>query len=351
RLLTEVLSRLRECCLLESIVHRHMASRTDSRPAASISNRQSAVHSSRLRTATRALQYPRFRIYFIGMFVSFVGTWMQTVAQSWLVYRLTGSAFLLGLPGFAGQIPALLVAPFGGVLADRHDRRFIIIATQAFSMVQAVALAVLTLTGHVTVEAVIALALLLGVIGAFDMPARQSFLVELVGKDDLMNAIALNSSMFNGARIIGPAIAGLIIGWFGEGICFAINGLSFLAVLGGLLIIKVERRASHLSNGSALSHLKEGFLYVSRTPAVLAILAMVALVSMFGTSYSVLMPIFADRIIGGGAPALGLLLGAAGVGALGGALTLAARSRIEGLERLVAASIAVFGFSLIVFSF
>jgi MFS family permease len=218
-------------------------------------------------------------------------------------------------------------------------------------MIQAAALAVLTLTGHVTVEAVIALALLLGVISAFDMPARQSFLVELVGKDDLMNAIALNSSMFNGARIIGPALAGLIIGWLGEGICFAINGVSFLAVLAGLLIIKVERRAAHQPDGSALTHLKEGFLYVIKTQAVLAILAMVALVSLLGSSYSVLMPIFADRVIGGGAPAMGVLLGAVGVGALGGALTLAARSSVKGLEGLVAGCVAIFGMSLIAFSF
>jgi len=310
----------------------------------------SEAPSSRVRTATRALQYPQFRIYFLGMLVSFVGTWMQTVAQSWLVYRLTGSPFLLGLAGFAGQIPALVLAPFGGVMADRNDRRLIIIATQALSMLQAIILAILTLTGHVSVEIVIILALLLGVINAFDMPARQSFLVELVGKEDLMNAIALNSSMYNGARIVGPAIAGLIIGWLGEGICFAINGASFLAVLASLLVIKAGPPASHRSDGSALSHLKEGFLYVRQTQAVLAILAMVALVSLFGTSYSVLMPIFADKIIGGGAPALGILLGAAGVGALGGALTLAARSRIDGLEKLVALSVAGFSVALIAFS-
>ena len=284
------------------------------------------------------------------MLVSFVGTWMQSVAQSWLVYRLTGSPFLLGLTGFAGQIPALLLAPIGGVLADRHDRRLIIIATQAVSMLQALILAVLTLSGHVTVEVVIALALLLGIINAFDMPARQSFLVELVGKDDLMNAIALNSSMFNGARIVGPAIAGMIIGWLGEGICFAVNAVSFLAVLAGLLIIKIERRGARLPDGSAFAHLKEGVVYVRQNQAVLAILGIVALVSLFGTSYSVLMPIFADRIIGGGAPALGILLGAAGVGALGGAVTLAARSRIEGLEGLVARSVAGFSIALIVFS-
>jgi MFS family permease len=328
----------------------NMVLRTDNDPREFHSRQETALPSGRLRIASRALQYPKFRIYFIGMLVSFIGTWMQSVAQSWLVYRLTGSPFLLGLTGFAGQIPSLLLAPFGGVLADRHNRRLIIIATQTLSMLQAVALAVLTLTNHVTVEMVIGLALLLGIINAFDMPARQSFLVELVGKDDLMNAIALNSSMFNGARIIGPAVAGLIIGWLGEGICFAVNGLSFLAVLAGLVVIKVERSSTHLAGGSALSHLKEGFQYVRRTGAVRSILLMVAIVSLFGTSYSVLMPIFADRIIGGGAPVLGTLLGAAGVGALGGALTLAARSRIEGLERLVATSVASFSIAVIAFS-
>src|SRR5215472_14944236 len=327
-----------------------MALRNDHDSATSPPGPETPNTPGRLRVATRALQYSTFRIYFIGMLVSFIGTWMQSVAQSWLVYRLTGSPFLLGLTGFAGQIPALLLAPFGGVLADRQDRRRIIIATQTLSMLQAVALAVLTLSNHVTVGMVIGLALMLGVINAFDMPARQSFLVELVGKDDLMNAIALNSSMFNGARIIGPAIAGLIIGWLGEGICFAINGASFLAVLGGLLVIKVKQRPVDRTDGSALSHLREGFLYIRRTDAVLAILLMVALVSLFGTSYSVLMPIFADRVISGGAPALGILLGASGLGALGGALTLAARSRIQGLERLVAASVAGFSIAVIAFS-
>lgn len=274
---------------------------------------------------------------------------MQSIAQSWLVYRLTGSAWLLGLVGFVGQAPVFFFGPLGGVVADRHSRQRIIIFTQALAMFQALLLAWLTLTGTVTVAWVVALALMLGLVTAFDMPARQSFMIEMVGKPDLMNAIALNSSMINGARIIGPAIAGLVVAFLGEGLCFLVNGISFVFVLAGLFALRVEN-AAEKSEGSALSHLKEGFLFIRRARPVRAVLWLVALVSLFGLPYIVLMPIFADRILGGGPRALGVMMSAAGIGALGGSLTLAARREARGLGRVVASSVAVFSVMVVLFS-
>lgn len=304
----------------------------------------------RLRDTIRALRHRNYRIYFFALLVSFIGTWMQSVAQSWLIYRLTGSAWLLGLVAFMGQVPVFLLAPLGGVLADRHSRYRIILLTQALAMAQALALAGLTLSGRVTVSAVIALALALGIVNAFDLPTRQAFLSELVSRRDLMNAIALNSSMINGARIVGPALAGVIVAWLGEGLCFLLNGLSFIAVIAGLLAIRLDRKQSAQPDRSALSALKEGFDFVRSTRHVRALLMLVAFVSIFGLSYIVLMPIFADGVLGGGPRALGLLLGAAGIGALGGALTLAARREVHGLGRVVAVSVAAFGVMLVLFS-
>jgi MFS family permease len=285
------------------------------------------------------------------MLVSFSGTWMQTVAQSWLVYRLTGSAWLLGLVGFASQAPVFLFTPVGGVMADRRSRHRIVILTQAASMAQAFVLASLTISEHINVNGILGLALVLGIINAFDLPARQSFLVELVGKRDLMNAISLNSTMVNGARIVGPAVAGLIVAWLGEGLCFLINGLSYLVVIVGLLAIRVSNGQRARPDGSALSSLIEGFDYVRRNRAVRAVLLLVALVSVCGLPYIVLMPIFADDVVGGGPRALGILLGAAGAGALGGGLLLATRSSARGLARLVALSVAAFGVMIVIFSF
>jgi MFS family permease len=298
----------------------------------------------------RALRHRNYRIYFFALLVSFIGTWMQSVAQSWLIYRLTGSAWLLGLVAFTGQAPVFLLAPFGGVLADRHSRYRIILSTQALAMAQALALAWLTLSGRVTVSDVIALALALGVVNAFDLPARQAFLSELVSREDLMNAIALNSTIINGARIVGPAVAGVIVAWLGEGPCFLLNGLSFVAVIAGLLAIRLDRRQAARPDGSALSALKEGFDFVRSTRPVRALLLLLAFVSMFGLSYIVLMPIFADGVLSGGPRALGLLLGAAGIGATGGAFTLAARREVHGLGRVVVASVAALGALLVLFS-
>lgn len=303
--------------------------------------------------ALRALRHRDYRLYLGGQLVSLVGTWMQSVAQSWLVYRLTGSSVLLGLMGFAGQIPMLLLAPLGGSLADTRDRHRIVVVSQAVAMLLAFLLAGLTLSGHVRLWEVFTLAFLAGVVNAFDVPARQAFVVEMVGRDDLMNAIALNSSMVNGARVIGPALAGLLVAAVGEGWCFAINGLSFLAVLAGLLRMTRDLRPAaraREAGASALGHVAEGFAYVSRTPPVRSLLALLGLISLMGMPYSVLMPIYADRILHAGPRGLGLLMGASGLGALLGALRLAFRKDLRGLGRWVATATASFGVCLVAFA-
>ena len=276
---------------------------------------------------------------------------MQSIAESWLVYRLTGSALLLGATGFASQIPVFLVAPLGGIVADRFNRQRIVIGTQISSMILALILAVLTLTGVIRVWHVFVLAALLGVVNAFDIPARQSFLVDMVGKEDLMNAIALNSTMFNGARVIGPAIAGILVARIGEGWCFLVNGLSYIAVIAGLLMMRVDRPTSLAQHGPALAHLIEGYRFARHTAPIRSILLLLGLVSLVAMPYTVLMPVFADQILHGGARGLGILMGATGVGALLGALTLATRSGVLGLGRWVAFTCGGFGFSLVLFAF
>jgi MFS family permease len=298
----------------------------------------------------RALRHRNFQLFFSGQLISLIGTWMQTTAQAWLVYRITGSSLKLGAVGFASQFPVFLVAPLGGIVADRFNRRKVVIGTQIASMVLALVLAFLTLTGRVQVWHIFVLAASLGVVNAFDIPGRQAFLVDMVGKEDLMNAIALNSSMFNGARIIGPAIAGILVAKIGEGWCFFGNGLSYVAVIIGLLMMRVERPARRASTASPWTHLLEGFRFVRHTAPIRAILLLLGLVSLVAMPYSILMPIFADKILHGGARGLGILMGATGVGALFGALTLASRSGVHGLGRWVAFSCAGFGVSLILFS-
>jgi MFS family permease len=280
-----------------------------------------------------------------------IGSWMQSIAESWLVYRLTGSAFLLGATAFASQIPVFLVAPLGGIVADRFNRQRIVIGTQLSSMILALILATLTLTGVIRVWHIFVLASLLGVVNAFDIPARQSFLVDMVGKEDLMNSIALNSTMFNGARIIGPAIAGILVSRIGEGWCFLVNGLSYIAVIAGLFMMRVDRPASLAPRGPALEHLIEGYRFARHTAPIRSILLLLGLVSLVAMPYTVLMPVFADQILHGGARGLGILMGATGVGALLGALTLATRSGVLGLGRWVAFTCGGFGFSLVLFAF
>jgi MFS family permease len=313
-------------------------------------NSATATANGRVPATLRALRHRNFQFFFSGQLISLIGTWMQSVAQSWLVYRLTGSSLLLGSVGFASQIPVFLVAPVGGIVADRYNRHRVVITTQIASMLLASLLAGLTLSGRVQVWHIFVLASLLGVVNAFDIPGRQAFLVDMVGKEDLMNAIALNSSMFNGARIIGPAIAGILVARIGEGWCFFANAISYIAVIVGLLMMQLPPPAYRASSASPLAHLIEGFRFVRRTGPIRALLLLLGLVSLVGMPYTVLMPIFADKILHGGARGLGILMGATGVGALLGALTLASRTGVRGLGRWVAFSCAGFGFFLVLFS-
>jgi len=328
------------------------------------SNGDIATRQPRWQAAVRALRHRNFQLFFSGQLISLIGTWMQTVAQSWLVYRMTGSGLLLGSVGFASQIPVFLFAPLGGIVADRTNRKHVVIATQTLSMILAFILAALTLTHSVQVWHIFVLAALLGVVNAFDIPGRQSFLVDMVGKDDLMNAIALNSSMFNGARVIGPAVAGVLVARLGEGWCFFAKGVSYIAVIAGLAMMNVHAPARVSANTSPWEHIREGFQFVERTAPIRALLMLLGVVSMTGMPYVVLMPIFADKILhsGGqefatligshdlGAVRLGILMGAAGVGALLGALTLAVRTGVKGLGRWVTVCCAGFGVSLILFA-
>ncbi len=305
---------------------------------------------SRFRDMVRSLKHRNFRLFFSGQMISLVGTWMDNIAEAWLVYRLTGSSLLLGTVAFAGQIPIFLLGPIGGLAADRWDRRRIIVGTQVSSMILAFTLAFLTLSKRVTVAEVIVIAMLMGVVNAFDVPARQSFLVEMVGREDLMNAIALNSSMFNSARVIGPSVAGILVASIGEGWCFFANAVSYLAVIAGLLMMRVQRAPATEHSASPLEHIAEGFRFVLHTAPIRVLLLLTGVISIAALPYSVLMPIFAARILHGNARTLGVLMGATGIGALLGALALASRTKLQGLAKLVAISCAGFGTSLILFS-
>jgi len=276
---------------------------------------------------------------------------MQQIAQSWLVYRLTRSSALLGFVSFAGQIPVFVLAAVGGAAADRLDRHRIIVWTQALSMALAFVLAALTLSGVVRVWHVFVLAALLGVVNAFDIPARQAFVVDMVGREDLMNAIALNSSMVNGARVVGPAIAGAVVAAVGEGWCFLLNGLSYIAVIVGLLLMRLPHAHRAMAAGrSAVADIIEGFRFSGETAPIRALLLLLGVVSLTAMPYAVLMPVFADDILHGGATGLGLLMGASGIGAVAGALSLAARRGFHGLGRWVAAATFSFGIALLLFA-
>jgi MFS family permease len=299
----------------------------------------------------RALRHRNYRLFASGQLISLIGTWMQTVAESWLVYRLTGSPFLLGAVGFANRIPVFLFSSLGGAIADRYNRHHIVIATQAASMLLASLLAVLTLTHVVQVWHLMAIATLLGIVNAFDIPGRQAFVVELVAREDLQNAIALNSSMFNGARVVGPAVAGVLVAAVGEGWCFFANAVSYIAVLAGLLLMRVPPVAKSERPASMLAHVAEGFRFVLRSRPIAALLLLLGLVSLMGTPYSVLMPIIADQTFHAGSRGLGILMGAAGVGALFGALTLARRVGLKGYGRSIGWAAIAFGLSMVAFSF
>jgi MFS family permease len=309
------------------------------------------LNSRRIPQMLRALRHRNFQLFFSGQMISLVGVWMDNIAEAWLVYRLTGSSLLLGTVAFASQIPVFLLAPIGGMVADRWNRQRIVIATQTLSMVLAGILAALTLTHTVTVWEVVVLAALMGAVNAFDIPARQAFLVDMVGREDLMNAIALNSSMFNGARVIGPSIAGILVATIGEGWCFAANSISYIAVIAGLIMMRVNRAPVEIRQVSPYEHIVEGFKFVWNTGPIRALLLLLGLVSLVAMPYSVLMPIIAAKVLHGDARTLGVLMCATGVGALAGALTLATRTGVQGLGRWVALACASFGTALILFSF
>ena len=299
----------------------------------------------------RSLRHRNFRLFAGGQIVSLTGTWVQLVAQSWLVYRLTGRATMLGLVGFAGQIPIFLLAPIGGAVADRFERRRILVVTQSIAMALAFTLAALTLGGIVRVWHVVALAAAMGIVNAFDIPTRQSFLVEMVGREDLINAIGLNSSIFNGARMIGPAIAGVLVAAIGEGWGFLLNGISFAAVIVALLSIRAAPFRPPREKTSTLTRIREGFAFASGERPVRALMLMLATLSLTGMPFMVLMPVFADRVLLGGPAAYGILMSASGLGALAGAITLASRRDVQGLGGWVARAAIAFGALLFVFSF
>lgn len=303
------------------------------------------------RLIVRALRHRNYRLFFGGQGISLIGTWMTRVATGWLVYRLTGSAFLLGLVSFAGQIPVLFLGPFAGVWVDRWNRHRVLLVTQTLSMLQSFGLAALALAKIITVNEMILLNLFQGAVNAFDMPARQAFVIEMVEQpEDLGNAIALNSSLVNAARLIGPSIAGLLIALVGEGYCFLVDGISYLAVIASLLAMVVTVRQRERAHGSVLSELRDGWSYIRGFRPIWWILLLLALISLVGMPYTTLMPIFAGRILHGGANTLGFLMGATGVGALIGAVRLAARRSVLGLGRVIPMTAAGFGASLIAFS-
>lgn len=299
----------------------------------------------------RTMRSRNYRLFFFGQGISLTGTWMQTVAQSWLVYRLTSSELLLGVVGFLGLFPIFIFSPFAGVLADRVHRHSTMIVTQSLAMTQALILAILVLTGRVQVAHIMVLAGFMGIINAFDMPVRQAFTIDMIeNKEDLSNAIALNSAMFNGARLIGPSIAGLLIATLGEGLCFLINAISYLAVIAALMLMKINKPEKKKQEQNILSGLKEGVVYAFGFAPIRAILLLTILISISGMPYMVLMPIFARDILHGGANLMGFLMGAAGSGALIGAIFLAARKNAAGLEKVIPAAAAVFGGGLVFFA-
>ncbi|HMD18980.1 MAG TPA: MFS transporter [Alloacidobacterium sp.] len=302
--------------------------------------------------AWRALRHRNFRLFFGGQSISLIGTWMTRIATAWLVYRLTKSSLLLGTVSFAGQIPTFLLAPFAGVLVDRMDRRHVLIWTQALAMVQSLALAALTLTHLINIHEVLALSVFQGIINAFDMPGRQAFMVQMVeDRGDLSNAIAINSSMVNLARLIGPSLAGLVIAATSEGWCFLIDGVSYIAVIVSLLLMKVHVEAIKRATTSMVDQLKEGWTYVSNFTPIRTILLLFALISLMGMPFVVLMPVFAAQVLHGGPHTLGFLMGALGVGALISALSLVLRKSVRGLLKMIPVAASVFGIGLVGFGF
>jgi MFS family permease len=305
-----------------------------------------------IKTVFRALRHKNYRLFFSGQSISLIGTWMQQITVSWLVYRMTNSAFLLGLVGFSSQISTFLLAPLAGVIADRHHRHRLLLITQSSAMLQAIVLYVLYVTHTITVWHILLLSLFLGAVNAFDIPVRQSFTVDMIDdREDLSNAIALNSSMVNAARLIGPSIGGILIALFGEGTCFLVNALSYIAVLFSLVMMTLPRwERSSRHRGPVMLQLKEGFFYAFNFMPIRTILILLSVISMVSGGVQALMPVFARDIFHGGSRALGLLVAASGLGALIGAIFLAGRKNVLGLNRIIAIAATTFGVAIVIFS-
>lgn len=308
--------------------------------------------SAGLSHAWRALRHRNFRLFFGGQSISLIGTWMTRVATSWLVYRLTKSSLLLGTVGFAGQIPTFLLAPFAGVIVDRIDRRKVLVWTQTLAMVQSLLLAWLTLSHRINVTEILILSAFQGVINAFDMPGRQSFMIRMVeDRGDLSNAIAINSSMVNAARLIGPSLAGMLIAVTSEGWCFLIDGISYIAVIASLLMMRVTHEAMERHGATMVQQLSEGWAYVANSMPIRSILLLFALISLMGWPFMVLMPVFAAQVLHGGPHTLGFLMAAVGVGSLTSALSLVVRKSVRGLTRVIPLGAFLFGVGLVCFGF
>jgi len=313
---------------------------------------RSVNNKDRFKIVFRSLQYRNYRLFFSGQSISLIGTWMQRIAMPWLVYHMTGSALLLGVVGFAGQIPTFILSPVAGVLTDRWSRYRVLLVTQIISMIQASILAWLCLAGVIEIWHIVVLSIVLGCVNAFDVPSRHSFVIDMVEKkEDLGNAIALNSLMFNGARLIGPSIAGVMLATTGEGVCFLLNAVSYIFVIISLLMMKLKIKEVRKKEAEILKELKEGLNYTFGFPPIKHLIYLLGIVSLMGMSYSVLMPVFAKEILHGGSHTYGFLMGAAGFGALLGALYLASRESVLQLGRIVPAATILFGAGLIFLSF
>jgi MFS family permease len=307
---------------------------------------------NRMNTVFRSLRHRNYKLFFAGQSISLIGTWMQRIALPWLVYHMTGSALLLGVVGFASQIPTFILSPVAGVITDRWPKYRVLLITQIASLIQAALLAFLSLTGLIEVWEIIVLGVLLGCINSFDVPSRHSFVIEMVeGKDDIGNAIALNSMMFNGARLIGPSVAGIILASTSEGICFFINAVSYLFVIASLLMMRINSKPVNTDKKAVLQELKEGFRYTFGFAPIKHLIILLTISSLLGMSYTVVMPVFAKETLQGGSNTYGFLMGAAGFGALIGALILASRRSVITLGRVVPASAVLFGTGLVALSF
>lgn len=313
---------------------------------------QSSQNSLRLNTIFRSLKYRNYRLFFSGQSISLIGTWMQRIAMPWLVYRMTGSELLLGVVSFAGQIPTFLLTPFAGVLSDRLSKYRVLLFTQVLSLILALILAALTLNGSIQLWHIVVLSVSLGCVNAFDVPTRHSFVIEMVdNKEDLGNAIALNSLMFNGARLIGPSVAGLLLAVTSEGVCFLLNGISYVFVVASLVMMKVKSRERVILRSKMWADLRTGFDYAFGFPPIRHLLLLLTVVSLTGMSYQVLMPVFAKEVLNGNSQTYGFLMGAAGLGALAGAVFLASRTTVLRLGRLVPFASLLLGTGLIILSF